>query len=822
MLDQETKKKINNLRDTLVGKVPDPKSQVEQIMIALIYKFMNDMDKESTDLGGEASFFVGDFEKYSWDNLFGTKVSGSELVDLYSTAVESMEENPNIPQLFRDIFKNAYIPYKDAETLRLFLSQIDDFEYSKDSEQLGDAFEHILNSLSSQGDAGQFRTPRHIIDFIVEIIDPKKDETVLDPASGTSGFLISAFKHIVNSNSEKSIGDLLSATQRKKIMENINGYDISPDMVRIGLANMYLHGFPEPNVVEYDALTSEDRWNEYYDVILANPPFMTPKGGIRPHNKFGVKSNKAEVLFVDYILTHLKPKGRAGIIVPEGIIFQSGKAYKELRKKLIENGLTGVVSLPSGVFNPYSGVKTSILIIDKSKSNNQIFFGTIENDGFSLGAQRNQIEGSQIPHILKLIKSQKTINENNFLFVKKKEISENSYQLTSNTYLKKGTSKLKNYVSLLDISELVRGVTYSKKDQIEKGSGHKILRANNIDLNSKKLNYENLVLVNKDLKFSENKILKKDDILICTASGSKEHIGKVGFSPEDTNYYFGGFMGVLRTQENVLPKFLFYILANEQFNDYLRDSIYGASINNLNKRILEGFRFPLPPLEKQQKIVDEIEQYQKVIDGAMQVVVNYKPTFSTEENSKAIEIGELCTLTTGGTPKTGIKDYYNPGTIKWLVSGDIHATEIFDCEGRISELGMKESNAKFLPENSVLIALNGQGKTRGSVALLRTKATCNQSLVSIMPNNSEELLSEYLFLCLKNMYMEIRNLTGHKDRRGLNMPIIKKIKIPLVSIETQKEIVESTFSEIESVRKLDDIISSKNDEINNLINSLYK
>ena len=181
MLDQETKKKINDLRDTLVGKVPDPKSQVEQIMIALIYKFMNDMDKESTDLGLEASFFVGDFEKYSWDNLFVTKVSGSELVDLYSTAVESMEENPNIPQLFRDVFKNAYIPYRDTETLRHFLSQIDDFEYSKDSEQLGDAFEHILNSLSSQGDAGQFRTPRHIIDFIVEIVDPKKDETVLGP-----------------------------------------------------------------------------------------------------------------------------------------------------------------------------------------------------------------------------------------------------------------------------------------------------------------------------------------------------------------------------------------------------------------------------------------------------------------------------------------------------------------------------------------------------------------------------------------------------------------------------------------------------------------
>ena len=794
MLDQETKKKINDLRDTLVGKVPDPKSQVEQIMIALIYKFMNDMDKESTDLGGEASFFVGDFEKYSWDNLFGTKVSGSELVELYSTAVESMEENPNIPQLFRDIFKNAYIPYKDAETLRLFLSQIDDFEYSKDSEQLGDAFEHILNSLSSQGDAGQFRTPRHIIDFIVEIVDPKKDETVLDPASGTSGFLISAFKHIVNSNSEKSSGDLLSATERKKIMENINGYDISPDMVRIGLANMYLHGFPEPNVVEYDALTSEDRWNEYYDVILANPPFMTPKGGIRPHNKFGLKSNRAEVLFVDYILTHLKPKGRAGIIVPDGIIFKTDNAYKELRKKLLQNGLVGVISLPSGVFNPYAPVKTSILIIDKNKQNKDIYLTTVLNDGYSLGSQRNPIELNDLPKILNSIKKQST--DENFYFVSKNEILENkeiTFQL--NQFIKQEKESSYNFVELKDLAEVNFGKRIVKK-------------------NTQGTKYD--VYGGGGKTFKTDEFNREDELIVSRFAMSQKCVRFI----EGKFYLNDSGLSLKVRSDKVNQKYLNTILLN------IQDQIYscgrGTAQKNLNIDQFYNIKIPLPPLEKQQEILEEVEQYQKVIDGARQVVENYKPTFSTKKNSKDVEIGDLCSLSTGGTPKTSIKKYYNPGTIKWLVSGDIHATEIFDCEGRISELGMKESNAKFLPENSVLIALNGQGKTRGSVALLRTKATCNQSLVSIMPNNLEELLPEYLFLCLKNMYMEIRNLTGHKDRRGLNMPIIKKIKIPLVSIEAQKDIVENTFSEIDSVRKLDDIISSKNDEINNLINSLYK
>ena len=818
MLDQETKKRINDLRDTLVGKVPDPKNQVEQIMIALIFKFMNDMDKESTDLGGKAAFFVGEFEKFSWSNMFDPRVSGDELVELYSDAIESMDDNPNIPQIFRDIFKNAFIPYKDPETLRLFLKQINEFEYSKDSEQLGDAFEHILNSLSSQGDAGQFRTPRHIIDFIVEIVDPKKDETVLDPASGTSGFLISAFKHIVNANSEKSSGDLLSAAERKKIMKNINGYDISPDMVRIGLANMYLHGFPEPNVVEYDALTSEDRWNEYFDVILANPPFMTPKGGIRPHNKFGIKSNKAEVLFVDYILTHLKPKGRAGIIVPEGIIFQTGKAYVELRKKLVENGLVGVISLPSGVFNPYSGVKTSILIIDKTKNTNDLFYADIQNDGYSLGAQRNKIESNDLPSALNDIKShsissnvkwiEKTTLDTSFSlnfksydvvetssdydiysigdlcdvingstplksneefwnkkdvpwftvsdirnsgrvvneteqYISRKAIDEtsikvipknsvlicctasvgeyaiNKIELTTNQqfnslvikdkskllpeylfYLsstfkdqllavsgktsfdfvsvkklkelkiplpplekqqeivdeieqyqkvidgasqvvesyktslqfEESATKFKKY-SLLEISEFIRGVTYSSKDVQNNLDGKIVLRANNINLKLNKLVFEDLVSVDSKLKFRDNQKLVKNDILICTASGSKDHIGKVAFSDENTEYYFGGFMGVIRAKNIVLPKYLFGILASEQFNTYLRKSISGASINNINKKILENYFVDIPDIETQKQVVEILNIEQKAVEANIKLIDSFENKISLKISS---------------------------------------------------------------------------------------------------------------------------------------------------------------------------------------------
>ncbi len=427
MLDSETKRRIDACRDILVGKVPDPKSQVEQITIALIYKFMDDMDAEAEELGGKRSFFAGAYARFGWAHLLAPGLGGFEVLALYSEAIASMRQNPGLPELFRDIFKNAYLPYRDPETLKSFLKEINVFTYDH-SEKLGDAFEYLLSVLGSQGDAGQFSTPRHIIDFIVAVLDPKKNETILDPACGTAGFLISAWKHILaantpaadashpNSHSENSSypGNsdegykvkILTPDERIRLANNIRGYDISPDMVRLSLVNLYLHGFSDPHIVEYDTLTSDEKWNEVADVILANPPFMSPKGGIKPHKRFSVQASRSEVLFVDYMAEHLTATGRAAIVVPEGIIFQSGTAYKALRKMLVDNSLVAVVSLPAGVFNPYSGVKTSILILDKRvhKQTDKVLFVKVQNDGFNLGAQRRAVLNSDLPEATRLLR----------------------------------------------------------------------------------------------------------------------------------------------------------------------------------------------------------------------------------------------------------------------------------------------------------------------------------------------------------------------------------------------------------------------------------
>jgi len=438
MLNTKTKNSIDKARNILVGKIPSPSAQVEQITLAMLYKFMDDMDQESINLGGRATFFTDEYEQYSWKNIMSQMVSSQERYNKYTEALEKFYTHPSLPQTFKDVFKNATVPFKEADILTMFLKEIDDGLSYEDSEQLGDAYEYLLSVLGSQGDLGQFRTPRHIIDMMVEIVDPKKTDTILDPACGTAGFLISAYKHIIKENTDKTPGDMMNFDEKMEVLRHITGYDIEPSMVRIAEMNMFLHGASDPDIHEYDTLTDESKWEEKFNVILANPPFMTPKGGIKPHKRFGVSSNRAEVLFVDYISNHLRIDGRAGIIVPEGVVFQTAKAYQEIRKNLINNSLIAVISMPSGVFQPYSGVKTSILILDKklAKEKQSILF-EMNNDGFSLGTQRNKVEGSELSEIIEAIKSFENNIEVKFansIIVDKKQIEIEDYSLAYNKY----------------------------------------------------------------------------------------------------------------------------------------------------------------------------------------------------------------------------------------------------------------------------------------------------------------------------------------------------------------------------------------------------
>ena len=409
MLTAETKRRLDACRDILVGKLPLPTDQIELITLALIYKFMDDLDEESVKLGGKRSFFTGPLEKYRWRALLPQNVSADERMNLFAEGLEAIGKAEHLPALFRDIFRNSFLKFRDGRILTLFLNEVNGFAYSH-SEELGNAFEYLLKTMGIQAENGQFRTPRHIIDFMVACLDPQPDDRILDPACGTAGFLVSCYKHILakyTSPGSTTPGDRLTHEQRQKVYANLTGYDVTDLMVKLSKVNLFLHGFPDPAIHIYDTLTNDARWNEKADLILANPPFMTPKGGVSPHTKFRVSAKKSEVLFTDYIAEHLTPDGRGGVIVPNGIVATTQNAYVKLRKFLVEDSLVAVVSLPAGVFKPYSGVKTSILLLDKklARQTKEILFLKITADGFDLGDKRNPIEANDLPEAERVVKS---------------------------------------------------------------------------------------------------------------------------------------------------------------------------------------------------------------------------------------------------------------------------------------------------------------------------------------------------------------------------------------------------------------------------------
>ena len=646
MLDQQTKRKIDSARDILVGKVPDPTAQVDQITTALIYKFMDDMDQESRSIGGQPKFFIGDFKKYSWPKIIDKKLSGQERLDLYMQAIDQLPKNEKLPLLFREIFKNAFLPYRDAETLNLFLKEINSFTYNH-SENLGNAFEYLLSILGSQGDAGQFRTPRHIIDFIVEVVDPKKEESILDPACGTSGFLISSYKHIIKNNSKnynsskdtysfmrsessassvqiqsngKYKGENLIPADKKRLQKNIVGYDISPKMVKLSLVNMYLHNFKKPQIYEYDTLTNTDRWEKDFNVILANPPFMTPKGGIRPHNKFSIQANRAEVLFVDYIAEHMTINGRAGIIVPEGIIFKSDKAYKALRKRLVEDlFLWAVVSLPAKVFEPYSGVKTSILFLDKKRAKNteEILFVDVQNDGFDLGATRRKIDKNDLPSAFGILKSWSKDKKEQIdiaHWVNKKTIAKSEdYNLTGNRYKEVKEKPTKwPMVELGEVCEILDSKRKPVKKSDRKKGPYPYYGATGIlDYVDKYIFDETLVLVGED--------------------GAKWDSGEKTAFIAKGRYWVNNHAHVLKpNRQKIIDKLLVYIL-NEMD---LTSLITGVTVPKLNQKKLCSIQIPLPPLEVQKEIVAEIAKEKSQIES-------YKKSIEFHENNIEKKINKI-------------------------------------------------------------------------------------------------------------------------------------------------------------------------------------
>ncbi|MDO9230339.1 MAG: N-6 DNA methylase [Syntrophales bacterium] len=806
MLDTETKSRIDSARDILVGKVPDPKSQVEQITIALIYKFMDDMDRQSEELGGKATFFTGDFKKYRWANLLDKRLGGHERLLLYAEGIEKMNENRNIPQLFRDIFKGVFLPYRDPETLNLFLKEIAGFSYDH-SERLGDAFEYLLSVLGTQGDAGQFRTPRYVIDFIVAVVDPKKHETVLDPACGTAGFLVSAFKHILINNEN------LTPDERARLMTNFRGYDIAPDMVRLSRANLYLHGFPNPVIHEYDTLTSEERWDERCDVILANPPFMSPKGGIRPHNRFSIKAKRSEVLFVDYMAEHLNSGGRAGIIVPEGIIFQGQNAYKALRKMLVENYLWAVVSLPAGVFNPYSGVKTSILFLDRNlaRRTDEVLFVKVESDGFELGAQRRPNGKNDLPEAFEILdghkKEQKTQESKLALTISRKRLLESPHIILSGDRYRKAVAVQSKWpmVKLGDARFFTIESGGTPSSTVPEYWGGDIRWVTLVDLpqgeSFTEIKNTQRTISETGLKNSSAVLLPKRTVLVS----SRATIGRIGLAlePMATNQGFKNI--VIDDFDQVNERYVAYAVA--RLVPVMDQMASGGTFKEISKTSFSHLEIPLPPLSIQQQMVAELEGYRKIIEGARQILANYKPTIKIDPTWSIKPLADIASLEYGLTASA--KD---EGHARFIRITDITQ------DGRLSESAVKfvdlndEAKPYLLMRNDVLVARTGA--TYGKTLLFDSNETAVFASYLIRIRLTTAVLPGYYWAFAQTdaYWAQAKSLVTGGGQPQFNGNALKNVSVPLPPIDIQHRIVAELEVEralVEANRKLIEVFEKK-------------
>ncbi|MBI3615355.1 MAG: N-6 DNA methylase [Candidatus Omnitrophica bacterium] len=442
------RQKADQLMDILyAGGVNNPMDSIEQISYLFFMRMLWERDEVAASLSKKHKrLFSGEWARCGWGNF--VTLTGDQLFNALRDAIEKLHELPGLTATGRELFNRSTLKIYDRPTLRAVVQGVNqvDLEAHNGMDLKGDMYEYLLSKLTMAGTNGQFRTPRHIIDMIVKLVDPRPGERVCDPACGTAGFLIAAFNYILRSNTPRAdfakgrvTGDLLKPAQWRFLEEQaFTGFDNDANMVKLAIMNLYLHKLERADVRFYNSLTTSlggSYPGQRFDVILANPPFA---GAVQAESiledlNAGLNTRATEFLFLKWFIDHLTPNGRAGVIVPNGVLFGSMKAATNLRKLLLtECDLQAIINLPSGVFKPYSGVGTAALIFQSGKATKSVWFYDLTADGFSFDDKRTPIEANDIPDVL--AKWPNRVEGPNSYCVSIEKIKENDWSLASGRY----------------------------------------------------------------------------------------------------------------------------------------------------------------------------------------------------------------------------------------------------------------------------------------------------------------------------------------------------------------------------------------------------
>ncbi len=577
------------------------------------------------------------------DTLFETACSWDTIKDIPFTArIDYINKTvyDKLNSLYNtDIFTPLQI--RDASILKEIMDKLDPLTLTDvDSDVKGDAFEYFLKaSTSTKNDLGEYFTPRHIVKTMVRLVNPQIGETVYDPFCGTGGFLIESFRYIYNNmaRTKANIRTLREST--------VYGNEIT-NTARITKMNMILAGDGHSNINMRDSLANpvEGNNDSGYDIVLANMPYSqkTKYGSL-----YDLPSNNGDSICVQHCMKAINrtsPNGRMALVVPEGFLFR--KDLTRTREYMLENcQLQSIISLPQGVFLPYTDVKTDIIYatkvnrkIKKSDKKKYFWYFDVLSDGYTLDNHRRKLDTpsdlAKYEEFRKLDKDQKKEMLNvGFEIIPFDKVRDNSYILAGNRY-KISTPKTTKYelVNFDDIATITRGVSYQKSSQTTYRTNNIVLSADNITPNGE-LSIVKEIFLDSSINLDPDKRLQKDDIFICMSSGSKSHIGKVAFIDQHTDFYAGGFMGIIRTNtQRCNPKYLFfYLSSSSRYREDIKLLTQGANINNINGSI-KNIKIPLPSLDEQNRIVSELESYRQLIESSKELVKIFEKKISDKIN----------------------------------------------------------------------------------------------------------------------------------------------------------------------------------------------
>ena len=449
MIKGELRNKIDRIWETFwTGGITNPLDVIEQFTYLL---FIKQLDEVETTKENEANFlgipfesmFPEECQNYRWSK-FKNLGSAEEMYDVVMNGVFPFIKNlhQDGDSAYARYMGDAIFKIPTAAMLSKIVDGIDQLELGEEDSK-GDLYEYLLSKVATAGTNGQFRTPRHIIKMMVELVKPQSSDKIIDPAMGSAGFLIEAQEYLRKNHSDM----FLNADLREHFNNHMfYGNDMDRTMLRIGAMNMLLHGVDNPNISYRDSLSEQNKDVEKYSLVLANPPF---KGSLDYEAVSAdllkvAKTKKTELLFLALFLRILKKGGRAAVIVPDGVLFGSSKAHKQIRKEILENNkLDAVISMPSGVFKPYAGVSTAILVFTKTGSvgsggTDKVWFYDMKADGFSLDDKRQEVKENDIPDIIERFNHlesevERKRTEQSF-FVPLEEIVSNDYDLSINKY----------------------------------------------------------------------------------------------------------------------------------------------------------------------------------------------------------------------------------------------------------------------------------------------------------------------------------------------------------------------------------------------------